>query len=164
MTFVVDGTNGLTFNNSTTQASAGVVLQIVSGTYSTLTSIASTSFTDTGLSLAITPKFSTSKILVMVSQPITFGRTLNAINGYYQLLRGSSSIFNGGRSFGMYVNNATDFDNTSILNSIYLDIPATTSSTTYKTQAKLSTTANSANATFQNDGAVASITLLEIAG
>jgi len=64
----------------------------------------------------------------------------------------------------MYVNTATDFDNTSILNSIYLDSPATTSSTTYKTQAKLSTTANSANATFQNDGAVASITLLEIAG
>ena len=164
MSFTIDGTNGLTFNNSTTQASAGVVLQIVSGTYSTLTSIASTSFTDTGLSLAITPKFSTSKILVMVSQPITFGRTLNAINGYYQLLRGSSSIFNGGRSFGMYVNTATDFDNTQILNSIYLDSPATTSSTTYKTQAKLSTTANSATAVFQNDSAVASITLLEIAG
>lgn len=164
MSLILDGTNGLTFNNSTTQASAGVVLQIVSGTYSTLTSIASTSFTDTGLSLAITPKFSTSKILVMVSQPITFGRTLNAINGYYQLLRGSSSIFNGGRSFGMYVNTATDFDNTQILNSIYLDSPATTSSTTYKTQAKLSTTANSATAVFQNDSAVASITLLEIAG
>ena len=163
MSLILDGTNGLTFNNSTTQASAGVVLQIVSGTYSTLTSIASTSFTDTGLSLAITPKFSTSKILVMVSQPVYFLRTLNAINGYYQLLRGSSAIFNGGRSFGMYVNTATDFDNTQTLNCIYLDSPATTSSTTYKTQAKLSTTANSASAVFQSDSAVASITLLEIA-
>ena len=164
MALTLDGTNGLTFNNSTTQASAGVVLQVVSSTYSTSTSIASTSFTDTGLSLAITPKFSTSKILVMVSQPVSFLRTLNAINGYYQLLRGASAIFNGGRSFGMYVNTATDFDNTQILNSIYLDSPATTSSTTYKTQAKLSTTANSATAVFQNDSAVASITLLEIAG
>ena len=164
MTFVVDGTNGLTFNNSTTQASAGVVLQVVSGTYSTLTSFSSTSFTDTGLSLAITPKFSTSKILVMVSQPVNFGRLSNAMNGYYQLVRGSTAIFNGGRSFGMYVNTTTDFDNQSILNSIYLDSPATTSSTTYKTQAKLNTTANSAIVLFQQDSAVASMTLLEIAG
>jgi hypothetical protein len=164
---ILDGTNGITYpvataTGSAVQASAGRVLQVVSGTYSTLTSFSSTSFTDTGLSLSITPSSSASKILVMVSQPVNFGRLSNAINGYYQLVRGSTAIFNGGRSFGMYANTATDFDNQSILNSIYLDSPATTSSTTYKTQAKLSTTANSAIVLFQQDSAVASITLMEI--
>jgi hypothetical protein len=143
---------------------AGGVLQVVSGTYSTSTSVSSTSFTDTGLSLSITPSSSTSKILVITSQPIYFSRTSNSINGYYQLVRGSTAIFNGGRSFGLYIQGGTEFDNSQVLNATYLDSPATTSSTTYKTQAKLSTTANSANAQFQADSSVASITLLEIAG
>lgn len=145
-----------------TTASAGAVLQVVQATYSTLTSVASTSFTDTGLSASITPTSSSSKILVVVSQPVNFGRGSTALNGYYQLLRGSTAVFNGGRSFGLYVNSAGDMDNSQILNVAYLDSPATGSSVTYKTQAKLSTTANSANAAFQTDSAVASMILMEI--
>jgi hypothetical protein len=145
-----------------TTKTAGSVLQVVQATYSTLTSIASTSFTDTGLSASITPTSSSNKILVIVTQPVNFGRASTAINGYYQLLRGSSSVFNGGRSFGLFVNTAGDMDNSQVLSVAYLDSPATTSSTTYKTQAKLSTTANSASAAFQNDSAVASMILMEI--
>lgn len=145
-----------------TNKSAGSVLQVVQATYSTSTSIASTSFTDTGLSASITPTSSSSKILVIVTQPVNFSRASNSINGYFQLVRGSTAVFNGGRSFGMYVNTTTDFDNSQVLSAAYLDSPATTNSTTYKTQAKLSTTANSANAVFQNDSAVASIILMEI--
>jgi len=143
-------------------APSGSVIQVVQATYSTLTSIASTSFTDTGLSASITPTSSSNKILVIVTQPVNFGRASTAINGYYQLLRGSSSIFNGGRSFGLFVNTAGDMDNSQVLSVAYLDSPATTSSTNYKTQAKLSTTANGATAAFQNDSAVSSILLMEI--
>ena len=67
MTMIIDGTNGLTFNNATTQASAGQVLQVVQNIYASYSSTSSTSYVDSGLSASITPKFSTSKILVMVS-------------------------------------------------------------------------------------------------
>ena len=67
MTFVVDGTNGLTFPNSTTQASSGVVLQVVSATSTTAFSTASSSYVSTGFSATITPKFSTSKVLILFS-------------------------------------------------------------------------------------------------
>ena len=53
-----------------TPAGGGKVLQVVQGTYSTPTTIASTTFTDTGLSLAITPTLATSKVLVFVVQNI----------------------------------------------------------------------------------------------
>jgi len=35
MSLILDGTGGITFNNSTVQASAGSVLQVVNATYST---------------------------------------------------------------------------------------------------------------------------------
>ena len=44
MSLILDGTNGLTFNNATTQASAGVVLQVVNATTTTQVSTTSTSF------------------------------------------------------------------------------------------------------------------------
>jgi len=163
MTFVVDGTNGLTFPNSTTQASAGKVLQVVSSVFTTPTTIASTSFTDTGVSLSITPSSTSSKILIVVSQPATLSRVSTALNVDYQLLRGASSIFNGGLACGLFVAGTSEIDATSVLNAVYLDSPATTSSTTYKTQAKTSTTANSAVVLFQTNSAVSSITLMEIA-
>ena len=42
----------------------GGIIQIVQATLDTKTSTTSTSYTDTGLSVSITPKFSTSKILI----------------------------------------------------------------------------------------------------
>ena len=48
----------------------GKVLQVVNATYSTDTSTTSTSYVDTGLTATITPLFSTSKVLVLISQKI----------------------------------------------------------------------------------------------
>jgi hypothetical protein len=48
MTFIVDGTSGLTFPNSTVQASAGQIIQVVSGT-TTATTTTTAGPTDTGL-------------------------------------------------------------------------------------------------------------------
>ena len=62
MTMIIDGTNGLTFNNNTVQASAGQVLQVVSTIKTDTFSTTSNGWTSvTNLSAIITPKFATSK-------------------------------------------------------------------------------------------------------
>lgn len=124
MTMIIDGTNGLTFNNSTTQASAGTVLQVVQGTYSTATTTTSGSFVAVGLNVSITPKFSTSKILLFVN-----GICRTPANGWAQfaIYRNGSSIYNIVSGFNYNSSTITS----SQLASVYLDSPSTTSSTTY---------------------------------
>jgi len=159
MTFVVDGTNGLTFNNSTTQASAGVVLQVVNGTYSTSASTGSGTFVDSGLTANITPKFSTSKILVLVSQTGLYKTAANVANGVnLRLVRNSTAIDSFGLAIGY---TGTAIENITTASTSYLDSPATTSSVTYKTQFASYSNTNAAYVQANND--TSTITLLEIA-
>jgi hypothetical protein len=137
MTFIVDGTNGLTFNNSTTQASAGVVLQCVSTAKTDTFTTSSLSYVDvTGLSVSITPKFSTSKILVMYQCGTGVDNSQQAV--YMQLVRGSTAIFIGDtaslRPLGTSANGISSQYAVLTSGGSYLDSPATTSSTTYKIQ------------------------------
>ena len=53
MSMIIDGTNGLTFNNATTQASAGQVLQVVNATYATQVSNNTQTPADTNLTATI---------------------------------------------------------------------------------------------------------------
>jgi hypothetical protein len=144
----------------------GKVLQVVQGTYSTSTTIASTTMTDTGLSLAITPTLSSSKILVLVNQQVEIERgSSNGIGCGVQLLRGATTVLTQAGSFAsaaIEVGGATYvvFDN--IVNFNYLDSPATTSSTTYKIQARVSTTANGGTMRAQSSSSTSIITLMEI--
>jgi hypothetical protein len=159
---IIDGTNGLTFNNSTVQASAGSVLQVVNATYSTQITTASTTFIDTGLTATITPKFSTSKILVLVSQN---GCYKGAGNTYIQLklLRNGTNLINM-ESIAVYSNTAVAVGN-SASSTNYLDSPATTSATTYKTQ--FCSGDNSTTVAVQLTNGfqpTSTITLMEIAG
>jgi hypothetical protein len=109
---------------------AGSVLQVVSASYNTEVSTTSTSAVDTGLSASITPKFSTSKILVIVSQgylvPINNGNCIIATG----IVRNSTSILLSTRSLANYSSNYS----AGYVALNYLDSPATTSATTYKTQ------------------------------
>jgi hypothetical protein len=160
MAVTIDGTGGITFPNSTVQASAGSVLQVVNATYSTSTSTTSTSYSDTGLTLSITPKFSTSKVLVIVNQNglQKAASAAGAIN--LQLLRGATNL-------GVFDRNAA-YTGTAIENIVasssycYLDSPATTSSTTYKTQ--FSSREAGSSVSVQITSAISTITLMEIAG
>jgi hypothetical protein len=146
-----------------TTASAGTVLQVVSATYSVATEISSTAFVDSGLSASIIPSSSTSKILVLTTQSGYVGRD-NSLGMVYSvnLVRGSTEIslnayrFRGGL--------ATDARLWAALHTgfTYLDSPNTTSSITYKTQAKTDTTANAATIRFNTDSGISSITLMEI--
>jgi hypothetical protein len=161
---IIDGTNGLTFNNATTQASAGQVLQVVNATYATATTRSSSTFADTGLTASITPKFSTSKILVFVNLCGCGKRTNNTSLGL-KLVRNSTDILKIDENGG-YTDNTNRIEIGSI-SATYLDSPATTSSTTYKVQ--FASNGNNAlvqiNDYYNSDGNTTStITLMEIAG
>ena len=147
MSMIVDGTAGLTFNNSTTQASAGVVLQVVQSVKTDTYSSTATSWTDvTGVSVSITPKFATSKILVTLNWSVGTNST-NTEDFMARLVRNSTAIAigdNGGTDnvskmpLSGSQNNYITFDNSIT----YLDSPATTSATIYKLQMRNWTTAS----------------------
>ena len=154
---IIDGTNGLTFNNATTQASAGVVLQVVNATYSTAVSTTSATLVDTGLTINITPKFATSKILAIANMTSIYS-TGSSTYAYFALLRNSTSIINFDSITGY---NSTGFGSGST-GVCYLDSPATTSTTTYKVQ--WLRTAGSGAINLNNASSSSTITLMEIAG
>jgi hypothetical protein len=150
-----------------TAGGSGKVLQVVSGTYSTSTTIATSStWTDTGLSLSITPTSATSQILVMVNQGLRAIRSSDNQGGSARIVRGATTIFSPAPSkyeqFYLGATGSTEINYYGMLNYTYLDSPATTSATTYKTQAIAYSTANSGSVTAQIDGSTSSITLLEI--
>ena len=145
-------------------AGGGKVLQVVTATSSTSTSVATTTYTDTTLTATITPTLNTSKILVLVNQATYIERNTVAANGCSILLRGATQIAGSNAStsvFGVstYGSGATLVGNT---NYAVLDSPATTSATTYKTQFKVITTANSCVMIAQDGSNTSNITLLEI--
>ena len=135
---------------------AGTVLQVVQGTYSTQTTNSTTTYADTGLTATITPTRNTSKILVMIVHGES-GKT-GTTNGFRsQLLRGVNVLTPVSEDSG-YAAVASTFFN---LSGTYLDSPATTSSTTYKTQFKCSAAASTVTA--QYSSIPSTITLMEIA-
>ena len=146
---LVDKIEGKT-TSGTIQMPAGHVIQTVSTSFSTEVTESGSSFVDTGLSLAITPKFSTSKVLVFVHQ---MAKALDGA-GRMNLLRGSTSLEEQyfGESEGVHWFGP--------INVILLDSPATTSATTYKTQMRT----NGAGTVGVNSPVVGcTITLQEIA-
>jgi len=133
----------------------GSVLQVVNATYSTTATNSTTTYADTGLSVAITPTSATSKILVLVTQA---GLTADTVNSgtVVQLLRASTSLvvfasFYGFGTAGSVMGSSAG----------YLDSPATTSATTYKTQFKRG--AGSGTSYVQDNSSTSTITLMEIA-
>lgn len=155
----IDLSNGVTGVLASGNLPVGSILQVVSATTSTPVSSTSTSFADTGLTATITPTKATSKILVIVNQNNLYKTGASLYNGVkVKLLRGSTDISNFAVNAG-YTGVADDNIVSAGVN--YIDSPATTSATTYKTQFA----ANIAGQTVevQNGFAMSTITLLEIA-
>ena len=160
MTTIIDGTSGITFPNSTVQASAGQVLQVVNATYATATSTSSTSYVDSGLTASITPKFSTSKILAIVDlSGVAKGSTDAGLSA--QLVRGSTGIAEFSKGWELYTASSSNpsFLGIGSVSVNYLDSPSTTSLTTYKIQIKT----DAGTVTVSKGNCVSSITLMEIA-
>jgi hypothetical protein len=151
-----------------TAAGGGKVLQVVYANYSTATTVTSTTvYADTGLSATITPTSATSKVLVLINQGIQASRSSINIGGSIRLLQGSTAIYTPG--VGTYQHFYINAGNVSpsiaiygLLAYTYLDSPATTSATTYKTQAICNDVSSSGQVTTQSGSSISSITLLEI--
>lgn len=126
--------NGVAYNS---------VLQVVSTTKTDTFTTTSATYADvTGLSVTITPRFSTSRILLVASITATADSTTQ---GFAQFVRDSTAIGIGdaggsrvrstfpiyiqGNAFNVYSSNASFFDS-----------PATTSATTYKIQVRREST------------------------
>jgi hypothetical protein len=162
MAIVINGTGTITGISATDGLSSpqtGSVLQVVNATYSTLASSTSSTYADTGLSASITPKFSTSKILVMIGAAGCSKQTGNTGVGL-RILRGSTTILNfeGGICYSGNSNYLSASASTS-----YLDSPATTSATTYKLQFNSISNVSIAYVNDGNGNQNSTITLMEIA-
>jgi len=134
----------------------GSVLQVVNGTTTSTVSSASTTVVDTGLTATITPISSTSKILVLVSQRF-FKTQASSAGGTVYLQRGATNLLTDQR---VCLNDTTSVGGDQKWSCCYLDSPATTSATTYKTQ--FGNTNTSGYFYVNLDSNQAQITLLEI--
>jgi hypothetical protein len=111
------------------------VLQVVSTTKTDTFSSTSTTYTDiTGLSATITPRFSNSRILVMVTCIMMQGTGTSML----KLVRGSTDICIGDAASNRIRASAAAYKVgvNSNLSFQFLDSPATTTATTYKLQVK----------------------------
>ena len=138
---------------------AGSVLQVVYATYGVQLSNNTNTFSDTGLTATITPKFSNSRILCIVDQNGTYKGSGNTTT-QLRLVRNSTTII----TWETYAGNTSTAAENGIGTSgcTYLDSPATTSATTYKAQ--FASSANAPTAIVQALSSVSTITLMEIAG
>ena len=146
----------------------GKVLQVVQGTTTTAVTNATTTMTDTGLTVSITPSLATSKVLIIATQN-WFQNQNDSISiaqqFAFRVLRGATEIFDAhgtsNRAFGierpvrtstMYLWGYANFS--------VLDSPSTTSATTYKLQGR--NTVAAGTLVTQNESCQSTILALEI--
>lgn len=164
------GTNGQVLTADSTAATGikwaaaaggGKVLQVIHASTSTETASSTTAFATTNLTATITPTSASSKVLVLVSQNGCLVDTQSNQAVKLQLLRGATVIsaitdrqsYNSGSLFLM---------TGASLN--WLDSPATTSATTYKTEfARYASAGGTVYVQSYNSApTVSTITLMEI--
>ena len=136
-------------------AGAGQVLQVVTATYSSQTSMTGTSLTATGITATITPKLASSKILVKVLIPAY--NASGSANAYFNLYKNGNNI----QQLAYYQTSDTGSNPLIVpYAGMYYDSPATTSATTYAIYAA---TASGATHYWAFGGLPCVITLMEIA-
>ena len=141
-----------------TPASGGKVLQVVMGTTTTTVSNSTTTYADTTLTATITPSLNTSKVLVLVMHTDVLKDSGNQDSSVaLRLMRGATELFFFESELG-WQQTSTRISLASGTN--YLDSPATTSATTYKTQFKNLVAAASVKVQYTN--ATSTMILMEI--
>ena len=129
-------------SSGTVQMPAGHIIQTVSTQHSgTAQSSTSASFVAlTNLSVSITPKFSTSKILIMTDPSIY-------MSGGQQDNNSTIAIYRDGSEVMSHSNRQYDYGGSGVLlerpfTMFYVDSPSTTNSITYQLYATLASTAS----------------------
>jgi len=139
----------------------GSVLQVVTATDNTNTSITSSSHSNTSITGTITPSSTSSKILVIGAiQVMIYIDGGSSSDGYYRIRNSTNST----SSSDFYIQNY-DYGGSGTIQDAsravqWLDSPASTSAQTYLIQMKKS----NGNAIVANNGGTSSLTLIEIAG
>ena len=153
MSTIIDGSAGITFPNSTVQASAGKIVQVASGSLTGNVSTTSSSYVSTGLSVTLTPLFSTSKILIIFNNYVYVTGTAAQCN--ITLYKNGSNLSSSGLA-NVYGQTAP------IIAGIgfnYIDTSVSTSSTTYTLY--FQNTSNS-NTVYLNNGANANTCVTQL--
>ena len=143
----------------------GKILQVVTGTNESSGTTTSTSFSSTGLSGAITPSATSSKIFVTCSFTASKNSDANDTDwAYFSIFRGSTNIggSNGRGIVGHYNYQPDVVDNHFPVNMVVLDSPSSTSALTYTVQYAGSATNDSLS--FNNRSMKTSIVLMEVEG
>ena len=142
-------------------AGGGKVLQVVQATNTTSQTITSTSYVASNLTASITPSSATSKVLVLVSEPTLITKAGNSAYGSQRLMRGATAIRTNGTLPDIGATGATYVEIANSNGQMYLDSPATTSSTTYGMEYKTDSPATT-TIYLGISGGLKSIILLEI--
>lgn len=152
-------TDGTNTSWASVSAGVGTVVQVVQTTTQTPFSTSSGTAVSTGISATITPTSSSNKILVIAYS--TLGVPATGMNGHIDLRRGTSTTI----ATDWYVTyGAASYLNAGFT-AVYLDSPATTSSTTYYLYAYRDGAAGTIYVGARQDGGspvLTSVTLLEI--
>jgi hypothetical protein len=116
-------------------AAGGKILQVVNAFHSTQVSVNSATYAATGLTATITPTAATSKVIVMITNPMrTWNNNITSTNSGQAL----SKLYRDGSEvhyfyeFGYLDNAATARDQRGNATITFIDSPATTSATTYE--------------------------------
>jgi hypothetical protein len=116
-------------------ASGGKILQVVNAFHSTQVAVNSATYAATGLTATITPTAATSKVIVMITNPMrTWNNNIGSTNSGQAL----SKLYRNGSEvhyfyeFGYLDNASVARDMRGNATITFIDSPATTSATTYE--------------------------------
>ena len=156
-TLTVDNIVGAT-TAANVKLPAGSVLQTVSSQISSVESTTSSTFVDSALHVTITPKYSSSKILVRAS--VSLYNLNNASVATATIKRGSTELSGATYGYG-YIYTASAGGHVNQIPMEVLDSPSTTSATVYRVQFSRGYV-NTGTAYISVNGTISSITAMEI--
>ena len=142
---------------------SGKILQVVNATYSTQVAVTSTTYAATGLTASITPSATSSKVFVIITNPmLAWNRNVNSTDsgqGLSKLYRDGSEVHDF-YQFGYNDNSLIQRNMRWNGTLTFMDSPATTSSVSYEQYIASIGTNYSTYSCYQNK--TASITLMEV--
>jgi hypothetical protein len=159
---VIDSTTG---KLNTSIVNAGGILQVVSGfTNTEISTTAVDTWVSSGLTASITPRSTSSRILIIASQNIGIDGTTTAQDQQFNLgiFRDSTLIFGILGFDDSRFNPVVDAAYRAGIS--FLDSPATTSTITYSTRGSLRLPSTTSTVRMQYSSVPSSMVLLEIAG